>query len=149
MASAQEAQESLRERARRALMDNPDHEPPTSPPPLAVPPSRAEARAEWEGDPGSAAEQIDLRLRAIRMVREHEPRRACYAERVKDLSQSLLHLPGDSIHYRSVLEKLQEAHGEWLALEEKLWAATYIIRSTQWLVDLLADPATGREGASE
>lgn len=147
MAATHEAQESLRERARRALLDNPAHE---APPEASLPARHEPDPTYMDVDPGlgSTADQIELRLRAIRMVREHEPRRACYADRVKDLSHTLMQLPGDSIHYRAVLEKLQEAHGEWLALEEKLWAATYVIRSTRWLVDLLADPAASEREVS-
>ena len=142
MAAAQE-HESLRERARRALLDNPEQEH-SAVPPAAQPVAQA-SPAEADGP----SDQIELRLRAIRLVRDQEPKRACYAERVRDLSRALMQLPGDSVHYRAVLEKLQEAHAEWLALEEKLWAANYTIRSTQWLVDLLADPTADMErGAS-
>lgn len=141
MAAAPEAHESLRERARRVLMDNPEHDVPLSLPPQAQP--------EWEQEASDTGEQIALRLKAIRLVRELEPKRACYADRVRDLSRTLLQLPGDSVHYRTVLQKLQEAHEEWQSLEEKIWAASYIIRSTQWLVELLADPSSEtKEGSS-
>lgn len=143
MAAAQEHSESLRERARRALLDNPDPEY-TAPAPGAQAGVTSTGTAESSG----TTDQIDLRLKAIRLVRDLEPRRACYAERVRDLSRTLMQLPGDSVHYRNVLEKLREAHGEWMALEERLWAANYIIRSTQWLVDLLADPTSGERGLS-
>jgi len=131
MSALTEANESLKERARRVLMDNPE------PPAHAAP------------DTGSYAEQVELRLRAIRLMRDMEPKRACYGERVRDLSRSLAETAGDSIHYRSLLEKLREAHEEWLRLEERLWAANYIIRSTQWLVDLLADPALALTGDAQ
>jgi hypothetical protein len=127
MAAVQEAPESLKERARRVLLDN--SEPGAGPGPAPV------------TEASRYTELIDLRLRAIRLVRDMEPKRACFSERVRSLSQNLVEVPGDSIHYRSVLEKLREAHQEWLGLEEMLWAANYMIRSTQWLVDLLADPS--------
>ena len=141
MAAAQEAHESLRERARRVLMDNPEHETLAA----VTAPTRPEATTEPEAT--GTADEIGERLQAIRLVRELEPKRACYADRVRDLSRTLLQLPGDSVHYRTVLQRLQEAHEEWQTLEEKIWAANYIIRSTQWLVELLADPGIhGKEG---
>lgn len=122
MAAAQEAHESLKERARRALLDNSEPQP--------------------QGGPEVAGygDLIELRLRAIRLVRDMGPKLACYGERVRHLSRSLVEISGDSVHYRSMLDRLREAHEEWLRLEEKLWAANYVIRSTQWLVELLADP---------
>lgn len=131
MAAAQEGSESLRERARRALLDNPD------PVMVAVAQNAAIPASE---STSTTTEQIEQRLRAISLVREMEPRRACYADRVRDLSHSLTQLPDHSVHFRTVLDRLREAHAEWQVLEEKLQAAHYIIRSTQWLVDLLADP---------
>ncbi len=125
MSALPEVTDSLKERARRVLLDNPE------PPAHAAP------------DTGGYADQVELRLRAIRLVRDMEPKRTCYGERVRDLSRSLVETSGDSIHYRALLDKLREAHEEWLRLEERLWAASYIIRSTQWLVDLLADPTLG------
>lgn len=125
MAAVQEATETLKERARRVLLDN--SEPQTQP----------------VTEASRYTELIDLRLRAIRLVRDMEPKRACYNERVRALSHNLVEVPGDSVHYRNVLDKLREAHQEWLNLEEMLWAANYVIRSTQWLVDLLADPGAG------
>jgi hypothetical protein len=153
MTLAHEAQDSLRERARRALLDNPEVEadPLAGLSPRWEPPGREERPAEQPDAPDEPADAtsgasqsalIDLRLRAIRLVRELEPRRACVAERVRDLSRTLVETPGDSIHYATMLDKLREAHREWLALEEKVWAAHYIIRSTQWLVELLADPGS-------
>ena len=141
MAAAQEGHESLRERARRALLDNPE---------IPLQPQASLVPAQPAAEPGSHTEQIELRLQAIRVVRDLEPRRTCFAERVRDLTRSLVELPFDSVHYGAVLEKLQEAHVELRTLDEKLWAATYMIRSTQWLVDLLADPAApgGREVAA-
>ncbi|HYF94718.1 MAG TPA: hypothetical protein VD969_21095 [Symbiobacteriaceae bacterium] len=130
MAAAQEGPESLRERARRALLDNPD-------PALPVVTHPGAALA---AEPSSTSEQLEQRLKAIQLVRDLEPRRACYADRVKELSRSLTQLPDHSVHFRTVLDRLREAHSEWQVLEEKLQAAHYVIRSTQWLVDLLADP---------
>lgn len=185
MAAAPDAHESLRERARRALMDNPDPElllaavPPNPGSQAAIfaaqgaqAPQAAHQAAQGaqaaqaafqatqgaqpaEGapfalgtpapaiEPSSSEGHIASRLRAIAMVRELEPRRACYADRVRELSRSLTHLPEHSVHFRTVLDRLREAHGEWQVLEEQLQAAQYIIRSTQWLVDLLADPYIG------
>lgn len=148
MAAAPEAHESLRERARRALMDNPDPElllaaVPPNPGSQAATPAAQASQAPPTFDPPSNAGHIANRLQAIAMVRELEPRRACYADRVRELSRSLTHLPEHSVHFRTVLDRLREAHGEWQVLEEQLQAAQYVIRSTQWLVDLLADPYTG------
>lgn len=131
MSALPEASDSLKERARRVLLDNPE--------PLA----------HSTPDPGAYSDQVELRLRAIRLMRDMEPKRVCYGERVRDLSRSLVETPGDSIHYRALLEKLREAHEEWLRLEERLWAASYIIRSTQWLVELLADPILGASPNAE
>ncbi|HWI61270.1 MAG TPA: hypothetical protein VNT75_05520 [Symbiobacteriaceae bacterium] len=128
MAAAQEGPESLRERARRALLDNPD---PVMP---------AMAHQHPAAAPSPTTEQIEARLRAIALVRDLEPRRSCYADRVKDLSRSLTQLPEHSVHFRTVLDRLREAHAEWQVLEEQIQSAQYIIRSTQWLVALLADP---------
>lgn len=114
--------DTLKERARRVLMDNPD---PAAAPPVA---------------PAVHVDEINLRLKAIRTVRELEPKRVCMSERVRDLSISLVETSGDSIHYKTLLEKLKEAHEELQRLEERLWAANHAIRSTQWLIDLLADP---------
>jgi hypothetical protein len=146
MAATQE-HESLRERARRALLDNPDPEftvPQVGPVPMHGP-APMSGTGLPSAEPSAMAEEVQLRLRAIDLVRDQEPRRACYADRVRDLSKTLMQLPGDSVHYRAVLEKLSEAHAEWMALEERLWAATYIIRSTQWLVDRLTDPTASAE----
>jgi hypothetical protein len=138
MAAVPDPQESLRERARRALLDNPD------------PAAQVAAVPAAGGDAAANGELIQERLKAIRLVRELEPKRSCFADRVRDLSRTLTQLPGDSVHYRAVLDKLRDAHAEWLALEERLWAAHYVIRSTQWLVDLLANPLEeGKEPGSE
>jgi len=181
MAAAPDAHESLRERARRALMDNPDPEllltavPPTPGAQAAfqaaqgaqAPQAAGQAaqvaqaaqiayqstsqgsQAAQVAEPTPAASHIADRLQAIAMVRELEPRRACYADRVKELSRSLTNLPEHSVHFRTVLDRLREAHGEWQVLEEQLQAAQYVIRSTQWLVDLLADPYTGSREVAE
>lgn len=130
MAAAQEGADSLRERARRALLDNPE--------PIMAPVGQHHAHPAPE--PSGTTEQIEQRLRAIQLVRELEPRRACCIDRVKELSRSLTQLPEHSIHFRTVLDRLREAHAEWQVLEEKLQAAQYVIRSTQWLVELLSDP---------
>lgn len=145
MAAAQEAHDSLRERARRALLDNPDPGEFTAPA-HAFTPAAAPANAGATG----YMELIDVRLRAIRLVRELEPKRACFADMVRTLTQSLVDLPGDSVHYRAALEKLREAHAEWRDLEEALWGAQHEIRATQWLVDLLSEPEhSGSPGARE
>lgn len=156
-------EESLKERARRVLMDNPDpdllsaDDDPGSRHGTAARDSETRpvgaaagslgrqrggtaATAEPDSPPLAGTDDVELRLHAIRLVRDLGPKRACFAERVRDLSLSLVETSGDSIHYRGVLEKLREAHDEWLRLEEKLWAANYIIKSTQWLIDALSDP---------
>ncbi|HEY3367848.1 MAG TPA: hypothetical protein VGK74_22545 [Symbiobacteriaceae bacterium] len=83
---------------------------------------------------------VQQRLQAIRMMQELMPKQACSSQRVRELSQSLGTTPGDSVYYRSILEKLREAHEEWLDLEEQLWDADHVVRSTQWLVDILSEP---------
>jgi hypothetical protein len=125
-----DAPDSLKERARRALLAN---EMPTE----SVQPVHA---PDITINCAEIAEQVDLRLRAIRMVRDLEPKRVGCADRVRELSLSLGITPGDSIHYRSLLDKLGETHEDWLELEERLWSAHYLIRSTQWIVDLLTCP---------
>lgn len=131
MAVLHEPGESLKEKALKALEAN--HDTPSAPP--------KGANAATYGD------EVEQRMRAIRMVRDLEPKRACQADMVRSLTRQLMDTPGDSIHYSDMLEKLRQAHDDWLHLEQKLWAANYIIRSTQWLVDLLADPGT--EAAKE
>jgi len=126
MTTVHEAPESLKERAQRALLAN---EIARTSQPLAVSVNTMDIN-----------EQVELRLRAIRVVRDLEPKRARCAERVRELSVSLGITPGDSIHYRSLLDRLGESHEDWLELEEKLWSAHYDIRSTQWIVDLLTCP---------
>jgi len=121
MATHPEPSESLKERARRVLADNPDAPDAGAPEALGY------------------ADLVEMRLKALRQLHETEPRRACCADRVRDLSRTLAETSGDSIHYRSLLEKLREAHDEWLRLEEKVWAARHLIRSTQWLLQILSD----------
>lgn len=130
MTTLHEAPESLKERARRALLAN------------SVPQTSAQLSPAVEVPVNSEeiAEQVDLRLQAIRLVRDLEPKRTRCAERVRELSRSLGATPGDSIHYRALLDRLGESHEDWLELEEKLWSAHYVIRSTQWVVDLLTCP---------
>jgi hypothetical protein len=140
MAASHEAADSIKERARRALLDNP------APPPAGTVAERLEGEAAplaagpLDADSQRYAEWIELRLRALETVRELEPRRACCARQVRDLTRTLIDLAGDSIHFRPVLERLREAHAEWQSLEERLWAARHIIQSTQWLVELLTAP---------
>jgi hypothetical protein len=130
MTTLHEAPETLKERARRALLAN------------SMPPERAQLPPDLEVPVNGEeiVEQVDLRLRAIRLVRDLEPKRARCADRVRELSRSLGVTPGDSIHYRSLLDRLGESHEDWLELEERLWSAHYVIRSTQWVVDLLTCP---------
>lgn len=122
MAVAQDDGASLGERARRALQDN------------------VQPLTRTPGEGADYTELIARRLGAIRVVRELGPKKDCFGRQVRDFSRHLAELDGDSIHYRSVLEKLREAHEEWLRLEERLLEAGYIIRSTQWLIDLLTAP---------
>lgn len=122
MAIMQDDGASVGERARRALQDNVQPMPRPS------------------GEGADYTELISRRLGAIRLVRELGPKKECYGRQVRDFSRHLAELDGDSVHYRAVLEKLREAHEEWLRLEEKLLEAHYIVRSTQWLVDLLTAP---------
>lgn len=126
MAVVQDEGGSLGERARRALQDNVQH------------------LARTPGEGADYTELIARRLGAIRVMRELGPKKDCYGRQVRDFSCHLAELDGDSVHYRSVLEKLREAHEEWLRLEERLLEAGYIIRSTQWLVDLLTAPGEAR-----
>jgi len=127
MTTLHEAPDSLKERSRRALLANS----------RAVEPAHGPTAFEVPVNNEEIAEQVDLRLRAIRLVRDLDPKRARCAERVRELSRSLAATPGDSIHYRAVLDRLGESHEDWLELEERLWSAHYVIRSTQWVIDLL------------
>lgn len=125
---------SLKERARLALTANPQGSEEERP----APRSRELAGARPEG---SYTELVELRLQAIQQVREMAPRRACYGEWIHDLEQSLSQIPRHSVHYRPTVQRLLEAHEEWLELEERLRAAHEVIRSTQWLVNLLTEPS--------
>ncbi|MGE5673753.1 MAG: hypothetical protein ACM3XM_07675 [Mycobacterium leprae] len=90
--------------------------------------------------PNEYARLLHQRLHAIRVIQEREPEQLCAGRRVRELSKALAETPGDSVHYRAMLHCLREVHEEWLRLEEEIAAANHIIRSTQWLVELLAEP---------
>lgn len=154
-------EESIAERARRALSDNPEFrsgterpdrpmateqevaaglatvvefQPPTSAP--AAEPAPAQAAAPADDYPSLVAH----RLRAIALVRELQPKRRCYQLRVKEMSERLMRTPGESVHYTSVLRWLGEAHEELRRLDGRIEAAQHVLRTTEWLVEMLADP---------
>lgn len=108
--------------------------------PVRMPESRADA-----------ASLVDRRMRAIYQVRELEPRRTCFRQRVHELQQRLSHTPTDSVHYAHLLARLAEAHGELNRLEGHIEEAQHIIRSTEWLMEMLTDPtrSRGRPAAEE
>lgn len=93
----------------------------------------------------SFAEEVELRLQAIRTVRDLEPKRACQSDLFRVLTRRLQDTPNDSIHYEELLQQLRVAHGELRNLEQELWKANHRIRSTQWLVELLGDPHASGE----
>lgn len=126
MASMQEGAGSVRERMEQALRDNPERS----------------DRTGKASDLPACSQLVETRLRALQTVRDLEPRRVCYADRVRDLKQTLANTPGHSAHFDTLLEKLREARTELLKLEQQLLAASYDIRTTKWLVDLLADPSS-------
>jgi hypothetical protein len=140
---------SVRERTRLALLDNhevrlggaPQAEGTRRLDPAHSPTEESGNRPTEEGRPEvSYTDLIALRLRAIQHVRDMAPRRSCYGSWLEDLEQSLGQIPRHSVHYKPTVQRLLEAHEEWLDLEERLRSAHEIIRSTQWLVSLLADP---------
>lgn len=97
---------------------------------------------QWDGyDRVDVVHWLDQRLQAVHLVRELEPRRACFRQRVQELSRRLGQTPTDSVHYADLLERLAEAHRELSHLEAHVEASQHLIRSTEWLMELLTDPA--------
>lgn len=192
MAIPQQPFESLRERARRVLLDNPPPPPrvsgdpappavaeaatavpadvprpmpavmpvpaapvapsagvPAAPAPVAgtqAATSAAPSPAEGRTEPADLAALVLERLKAIRAMQELLPKQTCSSQRVRELSHTLATTSGESVYYRSILDHLREAHEEWLDLEEQLWDADHIIRSTQWLMEMLAEPTRRGHG---
>jgi|GEM_PF-2964431 len=148
MSTHEEALESIAERARRALQDNLEARHQSHAP--AVEALRQGAKAARQADPEPspklaaqplrAPDLIEQRLHAIQVLRELAPKRTCYRQRVDELSRRLVNTPGDSIHYGDLLQWLAEAHGELRRLESEIEEAQHVVRSTEWLVDMLADP---------
>lgn len=161
----QEALESVAERARRALRDNDEarfqaqHVPREAQPQMMAPqhparppapqsevvPVQPQAEQAWHRPPeqGAAAGTLELlqrRMSAIHLVRELEPQRTCFRQRVQELSQRLAQTPTDSVHYAHLLQRLAEAHGELSQLEAQVEEGQHVIRSTEWLMELLSDP---------
>lgn len=156
---------SLRERTRLALLDNQHARAQDQgrleaarpvPPEAQQPPNRADAdrlspvsqheQAGAQSEAGreiSCAELVERRLQALHEVRELSPRRHACGEWLQELEENLREIPHHSVHYRPTVERLLEAQEEWMALEERLRSAHEVIRSTQWLVALLAGPARG------
>lgn len=158
MTAPQESLESVAERARRALRDNEvarlqvqqvdreaqeadrraqqtDREPqpqPQVPAPAHLKPG--------DGGASSTLELLERRMCAIQLVRELEPQRSCFRQRVQELSRRLAQTPTDSVHYAQLLQRLAEAHGELTRLEGQVEEAQHVIHSTEWLMELLSDP---------
>lgn len=132
MAQPQEALDSVAERARRALRDND----------AAHLQAQAQARVEERQAPpfGSPAALIAERMRAIARVKELEPRLATSRLRANELSQRLTSTPTDSVHYAELLRWLAEVHAELRELEGEYEEAQHVIRSSAWLMKMLADP---------
>ncbi len=130
MAALPEPNESLKEKALKALEAN------WEAPPAPARPAPAS---------GGYAEEVELRLLAIRTVRDLEPKRSCQSELFRILTRRLLDTPSDSIHYEELLQQLRVAHAELRRLEQELWKANHKIRATQWLVELLDDPGAPGE----
>lgn len=91
-------------------------------------------------EPSETGSLLARRMGAIHVVRELEPRRTCARQRVQELQQRLSQTSTDSIHYPQLLQRLAEAHGELNRLEAQIEEARHIIRSTEWLMELLTDP---------
>lgn len=157
MIGSREATESVSvaERARRALQDNEGtRATPLLPPggsPFPPPPS-GEAPSGEPGPPAAPKPQgsgpvaipdiqlVTRRLEAINLTRGLEPRLRCCRELVRELSQRLSQTSTDSVHYEGLLTRLRKAHAELRWLETQMEEALHVIRSTEWLVEILADP---------
>ncbi len=159
MSAHQEALESIAERAKRALQDNAEARLQSmGPKPEVARPAAPEAHAhpaapvgpitgaprpvvpEPSGPPLRASDLIEQRIHAIHILRELDPKRFCFRQRVEELSRRLVHTPGDSVHYGDLLQWLAEAHAELRRLESQIEEAQHVVRSTEWLVDMLTDP---------
>lgn len=133
MAQAEEALNSVAERARRALRDNEaahlQHQVPAEAP-----------RAARGAAAGTPAELIAQRIQAIARLKELEPRLASARARASELSQRLTSTATDSVHYAELLRWLAEVHVQLRQLEAEYEEAQHIIRNSAWVMDLLADP---------
>lgn len=164
VASPPEALESIAERARRALRDNEaariqvqmlaDNLPDLAEPDAvassepAAPPAAGIAPVAGESLPAVTAESwaewsrlLWERSQAISLVRGLVPQLSCYRQRVQEISQRLGQTTTDSIHYGPQLQRLGEAHLELRRLEERFEGARHTINTTEWLIQLLMDPA--------
>ncbi|MFZ5814215.1 MAG: hypothetical protein ACOY93_02775 [Bacillota bacterium] len=141
MTAPHEALESVAERARRALRDNEESRP-QAPVEGRGPLPAASPEPTWQETVGL----VQRRVEAIRLVRELEPRRLSFRQRVAELSSRLARTETDSVHYAQLLERLAEAHGHLVRLEGQIEEAQHLIRSSEWLLDLLTDPT--RAGGS-
>lgn len=130
---------------------SPDPEPlaTPAPQPVAMPqaPHPAPAPAAeplWHqprpAEPEPGAGLVDRRVEAIRLVRDLEPRRSCSRQRVQELQGRLNVTPTESVHYAPLLQRLAEAHAELSRLEGRIEEAQHIIRSSEWLMEMLTDP---------
>jgi hypothetical protein len=90
-------------------------------------------------EPQTAA-LVERRMQAIRLVRDLEPRRNCFRQHVQELQQRLTRTPTDSVHYVALLGRLSEAHAELSRLVAQMEEAQHVIRSTEWLMEVLTDP---------
>lgn len=120
---------------------------------VEAPVKKADAPAlqapEQEASPQTLARDeapslLERRMQAIHVVRELQPRRSCFRERVQELQGRLSLTPTDSIHYAQLLQRLAEVHAELNRLEGRMEEAQHTIRSTEWLMEMLTDPTRSR-----
>ncbi len=135
MAQAEEALNSVAERARRALRDNEAANLQAQTQPEVARPARASAA-------GSPADLIAQRIQAIARVKELEPRLASARARAAELSQRLTATATDSVHYAELLRWLAEVHVQLRQLEAEYEEAQHIIRNSAWVMQLLEDPVS-------
>jgi hypothetical protein len=158
---SRDASESVADRARRALQDNdgtkalpllPAGGGPFPPPPADQDPAVAtEPSAAPKPPPSGPATLPDIhlvtrRVEAINLTRGLEPRLRCCRDLVRELSQRLGQTATDSVHYEGLLARLRKAHAELRWLETQMEEAQHVIRSTEWLVEMLADPLPAWKG---
>lgn len=106
----------------------------------APPPQGLAAWPAASGEQRLDAEIVARRVQAIQLTRSLEPRLRCSRKLVQELSRRLGQTATDSVHYEGLLRRMREAHGELRWLEGQMEEAQHVIRSTEWLMEMLADP---------